>query len=141
MKSTAAGQEKEPRRIALRIRLDEEDFKLLEEDARDSERNRTWHAEVLLKHAIRASWAYGGRHRDVPAVASARNFFSGLRDLQAVALEEIQRAGYAAGNAAREAAIRCQRWLDAEKVHRADGAAGSKVIDGKFRPALKGSTS
>ncbi len=129
-------------RIAVRLWLDKEDFKLLEESTRASKRNRTWQAEFLLENAIRASWAYTEcDHRDIPAVTAARDFFAELYHLQKGALEEIQRASTAAKAAANDAARRCQMWLDAEKAHRSRASAGLKVIDGKFRPALKGSAS
>lgn len=119
-----------PRRIALRIHLDEEDFKLLE---KDSDRNRTWQAEVLLSNAIRASWAYDfGRicTEDRKAVEEARDFFSELYRLQEAAQEAINLACITAKKAAGEAAKRCQHWLDAEKARLADVAAGGKAIAG-----------
>jgi hypothetical protein len=130
-------QEKEPkpRRKALRLRLDEEVFGLLEKEAEASQRGRQRHAELLLSNAIRASWSYDFHlnGRDIPAVKSAYDFFAGLYHRQAKALKEIQRASIAAKNATAAAAQRCQWWLDKEKARRADRATGKKVLKGKFR--------
>ncbi len=131
-----------PQRRTVRVSLDEEDFKLLDEVARRSLRGRAWHAEILLRNAVRASWAYEfTRQGDIPAVTSARDFFSELYHLQAKALEEIERAGNAAKNAAGEAAKRCQQWLDAEKARRADSTAEPKVLKGKFHASSTGGVS
>jgi|GEM_PF-2798240 len=138
---------------AVTVCLDDEELKLLDEDARHHRRERGEQARVLLSNALRAAWAYGFicDHKNAPAVGLAREFFGDLYHLQAKAteevqcvgkaLEEIQRAGNAAMVAACEAAKKCEWWLDVEKGRRARPSTGPKVIAGKFRQAPKGAAS
>jgi hypothetical protein len=146
MKNRTAGQEKgpTPRRVAVRVWLEEEDFQLLKTRASDHERTPGDLARHLLANAIRSFWAYEGRRirrGEEPAIAAARDFLLELYDRQGEALKAVQSASYAATGTASASADQCQRWIDAEKAHRSRASAGLKVIDGKFRPALKGSAS
>lgn len=142
-----------PEPQAVKVWLDDEDLKLLDEDARHHRRERGEQAAVLLSNAVRSAWAYGAicNRKDTPAVEFSREFFGDLFHLQektmeevrclGKALEEIQRAGEAGKVAAGEAAKRCELWLDVEKGRRDRPSTGPKVIVGKFRPVPKGAAS
>lgn len=137
MKSTAAGQEKgpKPRRVAVRVWLEEEDFQLLKTRASDHERTPGDLARHLLANAIRSFWAYEGRRilrGEEPGIAVARDFLLDLYQRQYEALELFKPRASQRGERHLRPRINASGGSTRRRFGETPGALGRRCSTGSF---------